>query len=366
MLARAGGRTRHAGTSPGTLRASRVALGLGLLAAWASSPGRCRTACSIPDGSSSIRLTRPDGHSSGSCRPGGASRSALTSHARRPCRRCCATPSSPPRTGASSTSGRRPAGHRPRCSGNLRAGRVVSGASTLTQQLARMLVPRRRTAGRKGPGGAVGAPALGAPPAGARSSGPTSTGCRWGTTWSASRRPAQALLRPSRRQRSRVGQASLAGGHRPVAGAGGPLGGPRLRCAIGSARCSAGCSAPAGSTPSWRGWRARRGRWTSCTPSRPFGAPHLVVRPRPRLDALGLGQRGVGRHHPRPGAPAGRGAVGALGAGRGPAPRPGGGAGRRQRLGRGPGLRRLGRLPRRRSTRARTTGSVPAGSRAAR
>src|SRR5689334_14564714 len=28
---------------------------------------------------------------------------------------------------------------------NLRAGRVVSGASTLTQQLARLLVPRRRT-----------------------------------------------------------------------------------------------------------------------------------------------------------------------------------------------------------------------------
>ena len=149
---------------------------------------------------------------------------------------------------------------------NLRAGRVVSGASTIPQQLARLLVPRPRTLPGKVQEALWAIRLTAAPPrrgAAARVPGPGGAGPR-----PARRRGGLArLLRPPRR-----GALRRAGGAAGRPGAGPGLGRPMARHrrwpGPGSGWCSTGWCGPAGSA-ALRLARPARPRSTCPGPSAP-------------------------------------------------------------------------------------------------
>ena len=247
---------------------------------------------------------------------------------------------------------------------NVKSGRVVSGASTLTQQLARLLVPRRRTLAGKAARGAVGVAAHGAPLAGRRSSATTWTGSRSGTTWSGSRPPRRptSVDRPARSRWGRPRCSPPSPAPRPGWTRGGiPRGLARaMREVLGRMLRAGRLRRGAGAD------RARPRTWTSSRPRARSARPIWWWTSPESWTTVGLGRAVEVRTTLDPALQRDVERSVALGARRRPAPRPGGGARRRQRLGRGAGLCRLGGLRRRRAARARTTGSALAASRAAR
>ena len=184
---------------------------------------------------------------------------------------------------------------------NLRSGRVVSGASTLTQQLARLLVPRRRTLAGKA-FEALWAVRL------------TAHLSRDDILRAYLDRVAlghdlvgvEAASRPTSVDRAHaVGRAGRAPRrHRPLAGAGRPLAGPGAAAGAGDAG-GARPDAP-GRTARRRSWRGSRSAadLDLVAPARAFGAPHLVVDLAGRLEHARARPGGGGPDHARPGAPA--------------------------------------------------------------
>ena len=247
-------------------------------------------------------------------------------------------------------------------SSNVKSGRVVSGASTLTQQLARLLVPRRRTLAGK------------------------AHEALWALRLTA---------HLSREDILRAYLDRVALGHDLVgveAAAQAYFGRPACTLSVGQAALLAAIARSPARVDPWRdpegaaramrevlGRMRRAGRLDAEPGADRLGRgpgprpAHPPVRratsgggPRRKAGGRRARPRGGGPDHARPGAPARRRAVGALRARRRPAPRPGGGARRRQRLGRRPGLCRVGRLRGRRARGPERRGprSPPAGQRA--